>query len=144
MAHATLVLSFNTPINTSVQVGDIGYFTQVASNVINNNDFDSNYTVPNWAPIQEIGPITIIDVVSTTQTLVTFEIHTWSNVTGGANLQLINVVDLSQWLIMFSKDNSVNLSNLLGYYSKARFKNNSPQWGAELYSVGSEVQQSSK
>ena len=41
------------------------------------------------------------------------------------------------------KDKSVNSSSLLGYYLEADFKNNSKEF-AELFSVGSEVVESSK
>ena len=45
--------------------------------------------------------------------------------------------------IMFSKDNKVNLSSMLGYYASVTFKNDSKE-KAELFSVGSEVSESSK
>lgn len=45
--------------------------------------------------------------------------------------------------IFFTKDNKVNLSSLLGYYASVRFKNNSPN-AAELYTVASEISESSK
>jgi 23S rRNA A1618 N6-methylase RlmF len=45
--------------------------------------------------------------------------------------------------IMFSKDSSINLSGLIGYYAQATFVNTSNE-KAELYSVGSEVTASSK
>jgi hypothetical protein len=44
---------------------------------------------------------------------------------------------------MFSKDNKVNLSSMLGYYAIARWSNNSTD-EAELYSVGADVFESSK
>tara|TARA_R110002110_G_scaffold297707_2_gene511787 strand:- start:242 stop:868 length:627 start_codon:yes stop_codon:yes gene_type:complete len=45
--------------------------------------------------------------------------------------------------IMFSKDNKVNLSSLLGYYSKVQFRNNSKD-EAELFAVGADFVESSK
>ena len=48
-----------------------------------------------------------------------------------------------QSFIFFAKDNKVNLSSLLGYYASVRFKNNSPN-AAELYTVASEISESSK
>ena len=44
---------------------------------------------------------------------------------------------------LFSKDNRVNLSSLLGYFGSATFKNNSSD-KAELYSASCEVSESSK
>ena len=45
--------------------------------------------------------------------------------------------------ISFSKNNIVNLSSLKGYYAEVSFVNNSKE-KAELFSVGAEIQQSSK
>ena len=45
--------------------------------------------------------------------------------------------------LMFSKNNDANLSSMLGYYAEVKFRNNTTG-PAELFSVGSEVIQSSK
>jgi hypothetical protein len=45
--------------------------------------------------------------------------------------------------ILFSKDAGVNTSGLKGYYAEVQFKNNSED-AIELFSVGSEVFESSK
>ena len=45
--------------------------------------------------------------------------------------------------IMFAKNQSINTSSLLGYYADTTFKNNSTD-KAELFSVNSEVTESSK
>ena len=45
--------------------------------------------------------------------------------------------------ILFKKDGRVNKSGLKGYYLQARFTNNSPTH-AELFSVGTEISESSK
>ena len=45
--------------------------------------------------------------------------------------------------IMFSKNNTVNLSSILGYYSEVTLKNNSAS-EAELFGVGTQVSESSK
>jgi hypothetical protein len=44
---------------------------------------------------------------------------------------------------MFSKNNNVNLSDLIGYYAKVKFINNSKE-KAELFTVASELVESSK
>ena len=44
---------------------------------------------------------------------------------------------------MFAKDKKVNTSSLLGYYADVKFVNNSTT-KAELFSVGSEIAESSK
>ena len=45
--------------------------------------------------------------------------------------------------ISFAKNNKVNMSSLLGYYAGVNFVNNSTE-KVELFSVGSEVSESSK
>ena len=45
--------------------------------------------------------------------------------------------------IMFSKDNAINMTSVLGYYAKVEFKNDSTD-EAELFSIGSEIFESSK
>tara|TARA_R100001510_G_C7642942_1_gene200488 strand:+ start:1544 stop:1870 length:327 start_codon:yes stop_codon:yes gene_type:complete len=45
--------------------------------------------------------------------------------------------------VMFSKNKAVNNSSLLGYYAEVKLSNNSTQ-KAELFSISSEVTQSSK
>ena len=49
----------------------------------------------------------------------------------------------SSSFLLFSKDNNANMASMLGYYAEAKFTNNTNQ-KAELFSVGSEVTQSSK
>jgi hypothetical protein len=45
--------------------------------------------------------------------------------------------------ILFSKDNSVNASSLLGYYASVKFKNNSTI-EAEMFAAACEIDESSK
>jgi len=45
--------------------------------------------------------------------------------------------------VMFSKNKAVNNSSLLGYYAEVKLSNDSTE-KAELFSIGSEVTQSSK
>jgi len=44
---------------------------------------------------------------------------------------------------MFAKNQAINTSSLLGYYADVKFENNS-RTKAELFSVGSEISESSK
>ena len=45
--------------------------------------------------------------------------------------------------IVFTKNQAINTSSLLGYYADVKFENNS-RVKAELFSVGSEISESSK
>ena len=46
-------------------------------------------------------------------------------------------------LILFAKDNTVNMGSLLGYYGLAKFKNNSIL-KAEMFATACEISESSK
>ena len=45
--------------------------------------------------------------------------------------------------VMFSKNNKANLSDLTGYFAETKFTNNSTE-KIELFSIGSEIKESSK
>ena len=149
----TLTLTFNNSVNTSLQIGDIGYFTTVQKNIINDPiydhtgatisttsvDFDQNYTTPNTANIQKIGPVIDMRFISQSQVDVDFNVDSSHNTPGGGDPS----TDLSNYFIMFSKDGVANLADVVGYYARVKFVNNSKD-NAELFSVGGEVQVSSK
>jgi len=120
MPIQTFVFSF--PLNESVQIGDTAYYTsttQVGSHT------------HNAAGITELGPITQIDSWSGN----TSAIHV--DVPGGVQLPSISN------FIMFSKDNRVNLSSMLGYFAEIEIMNNSRAEG-EVFSIGCDVFESSK
>ena len=60
-----------------------------------------------------------------------------------ANISPATPRPLTSSFILFSKTASVNTSGLKGYYAEAQFKNDSLS-SVELFSVGSEVVESSK
>ena len=45
--------------------------------------------------------------------------------------------------ILFSKDNAVNLTSLIGYFASVKLRNNS-NIKSEIFSVGVDVEESSK
>jgi hypothetical protein len=107
MAKRTLTLTFPNPLNISVQVNDVVYWS------------DSGTVV-------EIGKIlTIVDKVITCEME-----NNQENPDAGA-------------FILFSKDNRKNLTSITGYYAEVEMKNDSQEY-AEIFSVGSEVFESSK
>ena len=134
---AQVTLTFNHELNVSVQIGDIAYFVPTTG-VGPARDWEQT-TTPHWTGSREnvimIGPI--------------IDITPWNG------SQSIIVADMPDALaaqhgyptiddfIMFSKDNKVNLSSLLGYYSLVKFRNNSTD-KAELFSVGADFVESSK
>tara|TARA_R110001592_G_scaffold51364_2_gene158062 strand:+ start:1373 stop:1705 length:333 start_codon:yes stop_codon:yes gene_type:complete len=105
-------INFSNIINSSVQVGDSAYTSEVLSNGITKN--------PNLiGTIVEVKPNHII-----------VEHPGSATVTQGM-------------FVLFSKPTEVNDSSLKGYFADVTFKNYSSEY-AELYSIGSEVNASSK
>ena len=143
---ATIQLDFQHDINVSVQVGDLVYWVSTtavgtsSSNPLNpaNDPWESTTTPHDSASREDVrlmGPI--IQIVpwngSITSLIVDYP-NSLAQTYGQPS-----VTDF----IMFSKDNKVNLSSLLGYYSKIQFRNNSTE-EAELFTVGADFVESSK
>tara|TARA_Y100000310_G_C20038825_1_gene515223 strand:- start:142 stop:507 length:366 start_codon:yes stop_codon:yes gene_type:complete len=119
----TITMQFSEPLNVSIQVGDIAYYC--LTTLLGTHDTASQ------PDIIQIGDI--ISIVHHNNII----ICNWSpNPTSAP-------YPTQEHFIMFSKDNKVNLSSILGYYAEVKFKNNSPD-KAELFSVGSEMFVSSK
>ena len=117
-----ITLTFSAPLNVSCQVGDTLYYVATASSggfTINSNN------------VNEIGVAkTITNPTSTAPTI-----------TVDSNIP--NTINTQSYFILFSKDNKVNLSSILGYYADIKLKNNSTT-EAELFSVGMDTFFSSK
>jgi len=120
MPILNVTLTFNN-VNTSAQVGDVVYYTPpppTSTGGFNN------------APLvgtQLLGPIVAINGGNI---VVEYNSPAQSPPPQGS-------------FISFVKDKRVNTSSLLGYYAEVKFINNSTD-KAELFSIGSEVSQSSK
>jgi len=116
-------------MNISAQVGDIVYYSHSGALL---GGFD-NTALPNTVML---GPIlSIVDnslVGGVGWTIVVDHIN------GGIN----NPPALGDY-ISFAKNKRVNTSSLLGYYASVNFVNNSTN-KVELFSVGSEISESSK
>ena len=117
------VISFNDPINISVQPTDIMYVTEVIG-----NQSGSNTTTTNSKP-KQYGVITNVDRDNNQITVDTTNFAPYTT-TG-------------QTFYFFSKNRSVNSSGLLGYYSLVEFVNES-MGKAEIFAVGTEYAPSSK
>ena len=120
-------LTFNFSIeslNTSLQVGDMIYYVPTTSPPA----IIQTYDVGDLSNVQEYGILTdIIEILGG------FILEVDSN--------LMSVID-NQY-IMFAKEKKANTTSLSGYYADIQFVNNSKD-KAELFSVGSEVTESSK
>ena len=130
-----LTLSFNNTINESVQIGDIVYFTPVTP-----TGGSTSFEISNTSNILELGKIT--NIIN-------------PNLYNGITSNIVLLCDLydqntgaeitpnNNDFIMFAKDKTINTTSLLGYYAEVNFVNNSDK-KIELFSVGSEIAESSK
>ena len=120
-----VTITFSNPLNTSVQVGDTAYY--------------ANTTTLGAFNTQSLGNVFSLGLITS--------ITPWTLASGTATITC-NCTNcppdpIMGSYIMFSKDNKANMSSILGYYAEVEFKNDSTT-EAELFSVGTEVFESSK
>jgi|21_taG_2_1085346.scaffolds.fasta_scaffold93897_1 6-phosphogluconate dehydrogenase (decarboxylating) len=113
--------------NSSLQVGD--YLFKIGAS--DYHDTLNNYTVANQNSMIFVGVVTSLNVDTITVD---------NTPASGAADVAVSADDF----IMFSKDPIVNTSFLKGYYARVGLINNDFSNHAELFSVSSEVVQSSK
>ena len=121
--------TINGPLNSSVQIGDELYFSLKTT--------DSGYATSN--NFIHTGTKTALSSGSSESTL-TVNFTNFSSVPGGANYSSVTIED---YFLFFAKNTSVNLNRIKGYYANVLFRNDSNK-RAELYTVGAEIQKSSK
>ncbi len=110
-----ITLTFPNPLNVSVQIGDIAYFTD-------------SLNVYSGDVINKIGKI--VDINQGTNSI-TCEIPSDQPRPTATSF------------ILFTKDNTQNTGSVLGYFARVQFRNDSTDF-AEVFSVGSEIFESSK
>ena len=123
---AIITLSFDN-INTSVQIGDIAYYS---FNPTSKGGFDYSML----STTKRLGKIVGGNSIGTPITNNSITVEYDSSIISPP---------FTNAFISFAKDKKVNTSSLLGYYADAKFVNNSTK-KAELFSVGSEIAESSK
>tara|TARA_Y100001937_G_scaffold16067_2_gene22270 strand:- start:534 stop:890 length:357 start_codon:yes stop_codon:yes gene_type:complete len=116
-----ITLTFEHPLNHSLQVGDTVWYTEVSPS----GGYDIAPTATKLGRVEEVS-----------DQYQAHEIKVSNNV-------LTTAPALNNKYIMFSKDNRANLTSLLGYYAEAKFENDSTE-KVELFSVNSEIVPSSK
>tara|TARA_R110002167_G_scaffold167587_2_gene364874 strand:- start:398 stop:769 length:372 start_codon:yes stop_codon:yes gene_type:complete len=116
-------LNFHT-VNVSAQVGDIVYKTRTG--------IMGGFNLGGLDLTKMLGPILDITLMpdGTTNILIQY------------NSDIVSLPTLHHF-ISFAKDKRVNTTSLLGYYASVNFVNNSST-KIELFSIGSEVSESSK
>ena len=119
-----ITVTFNFDLNESVQLGDILYYVNPASE----NMQGTPSPILHSNSLVEVGVITAINYATNVIT---------------ADIQNSTALPTGSSFFLFAKDNRVNMSSLLGYYAEVEFSNNSTI-KAELFSAGSEVFESSK
>ena len=129
---ATITLNFANTMNTSLQVGDIIYYCQSTANT-------TSFTDANESASSTISVEDTLDQVVKLGTVVSFTATSIVVDTGTSN---VNAPDNGDY-VFFGKDNAANISSLAGYYASVKLVNNSTT-AAELFSIGSQVTQSSK
>tara|TARA_R100000808_G_scaffold12724_2_gene31515 strand:- start:1907 stop:2293 length:387 start_codon:yes stop_codon:yes gene_type:complete len=124
-----LTLNFNFPLNESLQVGDFVFYVPTTP-VGTVNTFDVGQ-LPNVVRLGQVNQILPFN-----QTTQTYDIVVWYD---NVNVQQPGANDY----IMFAKDKVINTTSLIGYYAEVKFVNDSKE-EAELFSIGSEINESSK
>lgn len=128
MALQSATLSFNNPVNASLQIGDVVYYSIITSSGTFATVLPSNTIL--FGTVSTISADGLsIDVV-------------YEDDADGDGTVDVFPPGVNDY-ISFAKDKQVNSSSLVGYYAEAKFINNSKE-KAELFSVGSEVSESSK
>jgi hypothetical protein len=120
METQAITLTFAYLLNVSLQIGDTLYYLAANDEIV------------------EIGEVTNITI-------------TYANPAAGVTAQTVVVAQIpvnvtpptNSSFIFFTKDSQGNTSNLKGYYAEAQFRNNDTK-ECELFSVGSEIFESSK
>ena len=123
---ATLTLTFSSGLNPNIQVGDTTYY--VATTTTGTGGFTSNISGATSNNIVEIGPVASVNFTTNVITITT---------------DLADNTVTTSHFILFSKNNAVNSSSLIGYYAEAKMVNTSTS-AAELYQVSTEIFESSK
>ena len=123
MALIDRVMVFDD-VNTSVQVGDTLYYTYAGG------DYSTVTTVGQQGSITNTYKFGLVIGVTSNTVTVRYDDHIVSPPPDTA-------------FISFAKDKKVNTTSLLGHYMEVKFVNDS-SGKVELFSIGSEVSESSK
>lgn len=129
MPISTLI--FNTSLNSSLQIGDLVYYTSPSQLPTSSIYQSVTSGVTKFGIVSEIRDIDLLTGLPLAQP----EIDVVHDV--GIPAPLANDY------IMFEKDKQVNSSSLIGYYAQVDLENTSDT-KIEMFSLGSEVTESSK
>ena len=122
-------------INASLQIGDAIYYIPQQNVVDGSFDTGINQAVSGSKPIK-LGTLVNIDDTNSGNLIVLYD----ETQLGGAGQPPLPV---SGDFLMFEKDSKVNSSSVIGYYMNMNLVNHSRD-KIELFSIGSEISESSK
>ena len=123
-------ISFQTPINYSLQIGDAVYVSQFSAGHLSTTQTGLGYGLSGLTTNQEYAG-EVVDVDHDNGYIIIDKDPTAS--------PIISMGDF----ILFSKDSKANMSSLLGYYAEVTVRNNS-QGKAEMFQINADYFQSSK
>ena len=125
-----VTLSFAGAEQPSVQVGDIAYYVTPSADT-------GGFQNASQSNLEKIGKVTFVSRnpsgYNSEEALLTIKCDMNNDQ---------NPPEMTDF-ILFSKDNTVNTTSLLGYYGSVKFKNNSTKH-AEMFAASCEISQSSK
>jgi len=126
----TAIIYFPEPVNSNLQIGDIVYYSAMASVPNSNVSTTGSELIIRLGSVKGINedPIAV---------LVDYDDD--PDNTGFSTVFPPAATDF----VMFEKNKQVNSSSLIGYYADVKLLNNSTN-KIELFSLGSEVTESSK
>ena len=133
-------MQFDYPVNQTCQVGDTAYYIDVLQSEI--GGFTTHTQGQNIVTIGVITDITNIDSDGDgmlDKTNITCEMDSSVIPPDATSVDNNTICDY----IFFSKSRMFNESSIVGYYGLLKFENNSID-KIELFSVGSEISESSK
>ena len=121
-----ITLTFNEQLNSSLQIGDTVWYLSTSQA----GGYDTaQSSLDSITPAKRLGAVEKI-INQNNQIII-------------SNYVLDESPELSDVFVMFSKDSRANTSSVVGYYAEVSLENNSKD-KIELFSVGSEIAQSSK
>lgn len=115
----TITLNFSGVVQSSVQINDIAYYVDTSQL----GGFDTGDS----SNIVKIGSVVSVGI---------------NNIV--CNIDASTAPPSTSDFIMFSKDNSANMSSILGYFAKIKLVNDDPNEAGELFSVSGNYFESSK
>jgi len=122
---SSITITIGNNLNKSLSVNDIAYYAHLAEA---SGGFQSNHTPP-----VRLGVVQAIN--NSTNTITINPLNT--------DIAENELLPTNKTMLLFSKDNKVNTSGLTGYFASVKMSNDSTTT-SELFSLGSEIVQSSK